>query len=258
MRSIKIIGLVAAFVVGSAGLASAQVNNCGNNAFAGTAIGAVIGGTAGGVIANDIRGFNRRGFNQRGFRRGGFGRAGFGPGFNGRGFNSFGSRGFRGRRGNGALGAVIGAVVGGVAGSQIAAARQQNCIRRARRAQQAAHTSGGFTSPNGAPIDHNARRLGDPYGGQAVTPSQPVGYTPPQPSQTAPHPSSIVTNPVASDPICCTGAGPSTTTQNDPLLGGSSPTCQILDRRTTLPDGTIVSEPVEYCQFSPGGDWVPR
>ena len=285
MRRLKIATMLAAFVLGTAGAASAQINNCNNNGFAGTAIGAVVGGTAGGLIANDFRGSR--------FRRGSFGT----------GFSQFGSRGgfgFRGnRRGNGAVGAVIGAVVGGVAGSQIAAARQRNCITQSRRQQIASQHAAPSQGYAGAPIDHNARRLGDPYGGQAVVPSQPVGYADPalQPqSHSYPSQTSIVTQPVVRAAEYCTQTGPHThsepgvihqtptsgsfpittqhepivvepiishpsgpgpvTTRSEPLSGGSFPACQILDRRTSLPDGTIVTEPVEYCQFSPGGDWV--
>lgn len=291
MRQLKIAGLIAAFVIGSAGVASAQVDNCSGNGFAGTAIGAVVGGTTGGLIANNTRGFQGRGFRGNGFNSVGFGRAGFGRS----GFNRFGGRsgfGFRGRNGNGALGAVIGAVVGGIAGNQIAAANQRNCINKLRQAQQVAHPQG--YSSGGAPIDHNARRLGDPYGGQSipVAPSQHTGYAHPAPQQ-----SSIVTQPIVRAAEFCTrtdphihnepgivhpvpagGSFPITTqhdpvvsqpgpiisspspviTQPEPLAGGNGPVCQIVDRRTTLPDGTIVSEPIEYCQFSSGGDWVPR
>ena len=293
MHLFKIAAVCATFVAGSAGIASAQVNNCDNNAFAGTAIGAVVGGTTGGLIANNTRGFRGR----SGFRSG---------------FNRFGSRGFRGRRGNGALGAVIGAVVGGVAGNQIAAARQRNCLNNFRQqqvlAQQSHHSQQGYS---GQQIDHNARRLGDPYGGKPVPQShstvyshpapQPQTYQTPQPQsyQTpGPHQTSIVTQPVVSSGEYCTrtdphthayptihatptsGTGyPSTTqqqgsfpittqqgsinqsqpviVQSAPLAGGWEPSCQVLDRRTTLPDGLIVTEPVEYCQYSPGGDWIP-
>ena len=302
MRHLKIAILAAGFAAGSAGIAAAQIDQCSGNGFAGTAIGAVVGGTTGGLIANNVG--SSRG---RSFRGGGFGRAGFGTGF-----NRFGGRsgfGVRGRRGNGAIGAVIGAVVGGVAGSQIAAARQRNCINNLRRSQQSAHSSHGYSSgQNGVPIDHNARRLGDPYSGRAIAPSQPTGYSQPAPQPThsyqssAPHQTSIVTQPVVSGSEYCTRTDPHSlsvptlhttqaggsfpiTTQHAPiaaqpgpiyseptpvfsepapivtrsqtLAGGPQAPCRVLDRRTTLPDGTIVSEPIEYCQYSPGGDWVP-
>lgn len=151
-----------------------------------------------------------------------------GGGFHGR--QSFrGRRGFQ-RRGNQPLGALLGALAGGVVGNQIATARSNNCTQ-VHIGQQGF----GYQAPSihngqvlaGGTIDYNALRLGDPYGGRQVI-SQPVQVAPP-----------LATPPVATP-------------------GVFQPNCQNVNRSTRLPDGRQVHEPVEYCQFSPGGEWVER
>lgn len=271
MRRMSFAAVLALFALGSAGTASAQINNCQGNGAIGTVVGAVVGGTAGGVIANNTRGFRNRGFRQ------GFG----GRGFRGRGF---GRRGFRGsNRGNQELGAILGAVAGGIAGNQIANARRRNCINRVQQqqvipSQQPVYTNGQVLA--GGPIDHNARRLGDPYGGQRVIQSQPVHAQPQaqvyNPAVVHSGHTSIVTDPHVHNspvhhgqggnfPISTQSTGrviqqaPSQGVfQPAPRQGVFQPTCQNVNRTTRLPDGRVLNEPVEFCQFSQGGQWIQR
>lgn len=218
MRRLSIIAALALFAAGSAGTASAQVQNCrqGNGPL-GTVVGAVVGGAAGGAIANNTRGFRGgRGFNRGGFR---------------------GGRGFRRGRGNQGLGVVLGALAGGIAGNQIANARTRNCnnIIQSQRYSQRISPNGQVL--NGGPIDYNARRLGDPYGGQRVINGQVVQQQRVQ--QVAP-------------PIQQHGQ------QQGHQQGVFQPVCQNVSRTTRLPNGRVLNEPVEFCQFSPGGEWVQR
>jgi len=245
MRRLSIATALALFALGSAATASAQSRNCqSGNGPLGTVVGAVVGGAAGGAIANNTRGFRgNRGFSRRGFR-------------GGRGFR--GNRGFRrSSRGNQELGIILGALAGGIAGNQIANARTQNCNRVKRINQhQGHHPQQGYSNGqvlSGGPIDHNARRLGDPYGGRRVI-SQP----------THPVHTSIVTNPVVQNtsmsgqfPIT-TQMGSTSSTRTTTRQGVFQPVCQNVTRTTRLPDGRVLNEPVEFCQFSQGGEWVQR
>ena len=260
MRYVTIAAALGLFAFGGTGTASAQINNCNQgNAVVGTAVGAVLGGTTGGIIANNSRGFRgSRSFRgSRGFRRGGF------------------------RRGNQGVGIVLGALAGGIVGNQIATAKSRNCITQ--------KSTYGSQNLAGGPIDHNARRLGDPYGGQRVI-AQPQQHTYSQPAtynaaatQTA-HTTSIVTQPVVSGNYCTrtdphthsspvhhptvtSGQFPITTqgqgqapqpVQPVQQQGLFQPICQNINRTTNLPDGRIINEPIEYCQFSPGGEWIQR
>ena len=210
MRRLSLAAAIALFALGSAGTASAQVKNCnqGNQA-AGTIVGAVLGGTVGGVIANDRRGFNSR----RGFR---------GSRFNSR-------RGFRGS--NQGLGIVLGALAGGVVGNQIAGAKNQNCNSFARQRQSNLHSG---QSLSGGSIDYNARRLGDPYGGQRIVDQ---------------------TQPVSANPVVAPRGQVPQPASNQ---GVFQPVCQNAIQTTRLPDGQVLNEPIEFCQFSPGGEWIQR
>lgn len=213
MRNLSIAAAIALFTLAGPGDAAAQINQCNNNgnAAAGTVVGAIVGGTTGGLIAGNRRGF--RGNNFRGFR----------------------GRGFRGgRRGNAGLGIALGALAGGIVGNQVATARTQNCFRQKQAFAQ--NQSRFQNSPDlaGGPIDYNARRLGDPYGGRTI-----VGQ------------SSVATS-------STTGTQPISTGQQGQSSGVFQPVCQNVNRETRLPDGRIINEPVEYCQFSPGGEWILR
>jgi len=210
MRRLSIAATLALFALGTVGTASAQSVNCnqGNQA-TGTIVGAVLGGTVGGVIANN----GRRSFSRRGFR---------GSRFNRRGF----------RRGNQGLGIVLGALAGGVVGNQVANANNRNCNSFSNQSHGSVYNSQNLS---GGPIDYNARRLGDPYGGQRVV------------DQTQP-----VANPVSTQPGQV--VQPSTSTNQ----GVFQPVCQNVNRSTRLPNGQILNEPVEYCQFSLGGEWIQR
>jgi len=215
MRRLSLAAAIALFALGSAGTASAQVNNCNQgNQVAGAVVGAVLGGTVGGIIANDRRGFSSR----RGFR---------GSRFNSR--RGFHRRGFR--RDNQGLGIVLGALAGGVAGNQIAGAKSGNCNSFTQQSQRNFHNRQGLA---GGPIDYNARRLGDPYGGQRI-----VNQT----QQPAANPVAVVR-----------GQG----TQPTSNRGVFQPVCENVNRSTRLPDGQILNEPIEVCQFSPGGEWIQR
>ena len=212
MRHLSLAAVLGLIMLAGSGEASAQINQCNNgNGAAGTVVGAIVGGTTGGLIANNRRGF--RGNSFRGFR---------GSGFRGRGFSSF-----RGRRGNTGLGIALGALAGGVVGNQIASARSRNCFRQQQTFSQNHNQVVNNQGLSGGPIDHNARRLGDPYGGRSIA------------SQ-----STVATSP--------------TTTQQGQSSGVFQPVCQNVNRETRLPDGHLITEAVEYCQFSPGGEWIQR
>lgn len=205
MRKLSLAAALALFTMGMTGTASAQVKNCNNgNAAVGTVVGAIVGGTTGGLIID-----NRRSFRSSGFR--------------GRGFS-------RGRRGNQGLGIALGAIAGGIVGNQIATANNRNCFRQQRsfKNQQLAHQNQQGLA--GGPIDYNARRLGDPYGGRTLTTGN---------QQT-------------------TNAPQSSVPQQGNSAGVFQPVCQDVNRQTQLPDGQIINESVEFCQFSPGGEWIQR
>ncbi len=203
---------IAALTVGSVATANAQTHQCHqDNRVAGTVIGGVVGATAGGLIANNVRRdrfVHRRGFHSR-------------RGFRGRGFRG-------GRRGNQGLGIVLGALAGGVIGNQIAANNVRNCrvvVGPQHRGDPYAgqqHT----TVLTRGPIDHNAARLGDPYGGARVV-------TPQTPDRQAPR-------------------------QQQAPSGVFQPICETVFQTTDLPNGEQIREPIEVCQFSEGGEWIPR
>lgn len=202
MRFATIAAAFGLCILGSAGTASAQAQHCNQgNAAAGTVVGAFIGGTTGGIIASNNRGFRGNSFRRGNFRRGNF------------------------RRGNQGLGIVLGALAGGVVGNQIATNNTRNCIRNLRRQQ----SNFGQHDLAGGDIDYNARRLGDPYGGQRV-----INQT-----QTGQQGQIVQQAPTRSQ-------------------GVFQPVCQNVNQTTRLPDGRVLNEPVEFCQFSPGGEWIPR
>ncbi|MEM6410307.1 MAG: glycine zipper domain-containing protein [Pseudomonadota bacterium] len=219
--------------------ASAQVINCGqDNRAAGAVVGALVGGAAGGIIANNVE---RDVFvGRRGFRghRGFYGHRGY----YGRGFR----RGrFVTRRGNQELGIVLGALAGGIIGNQIAAQNANPCPTFVSPSQrfgdpfarplQGAPTQHTAHVVADGPIDLNAVKFGDPFGGR------PVVRTPIQ----------------AQEPI--------DTRQRDDLAGGVQnlpqgvfePQCQTVFQNTELPDGGTIRQPVEVCQYSEGGEWIP-
>ena len=143
MRRIAIAATIAIFSIGSMSTASAQTGHCGqNNQFAGGVIGAIVGGTAGGLIVND----RRRGFSRGGFRRG---------------------RGFR--RNNNGVGIAIGALAGGLIGSQIANTRSRRCVQNVRRSSSSVPFAGTAqqTSSSG------------PFGGQQPYQTQPSNSSAP-------------------------------------------------------------------------------
>lgn len=216
--------------------ASAQVINCHkDNRAAGTVIGAIVGGAAGGAIANNT---TRRGFRGHGYRRG--------HGFHGRRFHRRG-RGYS-RRGNQEVGILLGAIAGGIIGNQVAASNRRQCPTGYTPSQAygdpyASGTAGGSwgnyeTYATDGPVDQNALKYGDPFGGRPVvrTPvsaqATPSGTTPPAP---APQ-----------------GQG------EIPLAGGVfRPICDTVFQTVELPDGTQQRSPVEVCQYSEGGEWIP-
>ncbi|MEM9669499.1 MAG: hypothetical protein AAF950_11295 [Pseudomonadota bacterium] len=205
--------------------ANAQVINCGpDNRIAGTAIGAIVGGTAGGVIANNIRRdvfIGRRGFYGRGFRRGRFVT----------------------RRGNQGLGIALGALAGGLIGNQVAAQNTRPCpsviatpsqrfgdpFARPLQGVQTHHTTHIVAD---GPIDLNAVRYGDPFGGRPVIRTQ--------------------NPPVNTQQRGNLSGGPSSLPQ-----GVFEPQCQTVFQTTELPDGTNSRQPIEVCQYSEGGEWIP-
>ncbi|MEO0883611.1 MAG: glycine zipper domain-containing protein [Pseudomonadota bacterium] len=229
----KKLALAAAIIaLMSAPQATAQINCGQDNRAAGAVIGAIVGGTAGGVIANNTRRdvfVGRRGF--RGHR-----------GFHGRGFR-------RGRvvtrRGNQGLGIALGALAGGVIGNQIAAQNARPCptfitpaqrygdpFARSLHGAQTHHTTHVVAD---GPIDLNAVKYGDPFGGRPVV-------------RTAAPPSPAIE-----------------TRQRDDLAGGPTqlpsgvfePQCQTVFQTTELPDGSSARQPIEVCQYSEGGEWIP-
>jgi len=220
MRRLALAATFALFSLGSIATADAQRGCSTNNQAVGGVVGAIVGGTAGGLITNDRRGRSFRG--DRGFRRGGFNR--------GRGFHR--GRGFRGgrsfRRNNNGAGIAIGAIAGGLIGSQIAAARDRNCRQQYPRYQNRAPFGGTRQDQrsNSAPFGGQQR-----YQTQPTRTSAPVSPPPPlsQPSQPAP--------------------------QNSRIF---QPVCQFVTQTTELPNGQRTSRQVEVCQFSPNGEWIPR
>lgn len=235
MRRLTLAAAISMLALGSVATASAQVRNCNtDNRAAGTIVGALVGATAGGVIANNTR--SHRGYGYRGHR-----------GFRGnRGFR--GHRGFRGsRRGNQELGIIAGALVGGVIGNQVAASNSRNCQTVVgpntyqgdpyAGQSRAYNTSQGSTYNEvlvGGNIDHNAARLGDPYGGRQVISGEVVNAS----------------QPVDVRPRSNTAA---------PTRGNVfQPVCEQVFRETQLPDGQRQREPIEVCQYSPGGEWIEQ
>lgn len=109
MRRIAIAASLAIFSLGSIATASADTRNCRQgNQFAGGIVGAIVGGTAGGLITNNNRG---RSFGRSGFSRG---------------------RGFR-RNNNNGVGIAVGAIAGGLIGSRLASTNNRNCHQQQRR-----------------------------------------------------------------------------------------------------------------------------
>lgn len=216
MRRVTLAAALTLLALGSVATANAQSRHCGqDNRVAGTVIGGLVGATAGGVIANNVR-RDRFAYN-RGFR-------------GGRGFR--GSRGFRrSRRGNQELGIVLGALAGGIVGNQIASNNVRNCSVVVGSRHQGDPFAGRRSHVlAGGDIDHNAARLGDPYGGARVVTTRQAA-----PVQRAPQPF----------------------TQQTPS-GVFQPVCETVFRTTDLPNGQRIREPIEVCQFSEGGEWIPR
>ena len=213
MRFATIAAAIGLSILGSAGTATAQTQHCNQgNAAAGTVVGAFIGGTTGGIIASNNRGFRGNSFRRGNFRRGGF------------------------RRGNQGLGIVLGALAGGVVGNQIATRNTRNCVRNLRTQQ----SSFGHHNSTDGNIDYNARRLGDPYGGQRVV------------NQTQTHTSNGHYNTTTGQQYQSAQQAPSQS------QGFFQPVCQNVNQTTRLPDGRVLNQPVEFCQFSPGGEWIQR
>ncbi len=222
MRRFALAATFALFSLGAFSTANAQTRGCGtNNQAVGGVVGAIVGGTAGGLITKDRRGRSYRG--DRGFRRNGFNR---GFGHRGRGFR--GGRGFR--RNNNGAGIAIGAIAGGLIGSQIAAARDRNC-----RQQQYGYNNNGYNTRPFSGTRQQRSSNPAPFGGQA-----PVGT---QPTRTS--------APVSPPPPLSPPAGQ----QNSRVF---QPVCQFVTQTTQLPNGQHTSEQVEVCQFSPNGEWIPR
>ena len=137
MRRIALAATLALFSLGSVATANAQSRSCGqNNQAVGGIVGALVGGTAGGLITS----------NRRSFRRGGFGSR----------------RGFR--RNNNGLGIAIGAIAGGIIGSQVAGARARDC--------HSVHNRRSNGTPFGATRQQDSSSA--PFGGQAPYSTQPV------------------------------------------------------------------------------------
>lgn len=142
MRRIALAATLALFSLGSVATANAQSRSCGqNNQAVGGIVGALVGGTAGGLITN----------NRRSFRRGSSFRRGFG-----------GRRSFR--RNNNGVGIAIGAIAGGIIGSQVAGARSRDC--------QTAHNRRSNGTPFGATSQQRSNSA--PFGGQDPYSTQPA------------------------------------------------------------------------------------
>lgn len=201
MSRYLIAGAVALLGLGSMAQAQAQTQQCQNDQVAGAVVGGLAGGVIGGAIANDRRGF-----------RGGY----YGRGYYGRGYR----RGFR--RGNRGVGIALGALAGGLIGSQVART-SPNCTNPYNGQTQVYDPYAG--DPN---IDHNARRLGDPYGGQRV------GY------QAVPQQGRILSG------------GP---TSQAPRQQAAQTECRLTDRVTNLPDGSTAVEQIQVCRQLPDGAW---
>ncbi|MEL7129227.1 MAG: hypothetical protein AAGK23_06750 [Pseudomonadota bacterium] len=234
MRKLGIIAAIS--ILSLSAPASAQVVNCGkDNRVAGTIIGTVVGGAAGGAIANNT---TRHVFVGRGFRGSRFHH---GHGFrHGRGFR----RGrFIEKRGNQELGILLGALAGGIIGNQVASANARDCVYASPSEafgdpyapSRNIKRFGTFSHVNQAgPVDLNAVKFGDPFGGRPVVRTEP-----------------------STDGGFQTNTQSSTRTQT-PLAGGVfEPICETVFQTTTLPDGTQTRAPVEVCQYSEGGEWIP-
>lgn len=208
--------------------ATAQVFDCGqDNRAAGTIVGALVGATAGGVIANNVERnvYVGRGYGHRGFRRGRFVT----------------------KRGNQEAGIILGAIAGGLVGNAVAASNARDCPTYHGNPSQAygdpyarrsigQNTTFSHVDRNG-PVDLNALKYGDPFGGRPV-----------------------VNTPVAPDPVADFPPAPlgSRSDIDEPLAGGIfEPVCDTVFQTTELPDGSSVRSPVEVCQYSEGGEWIP-
>ncbi len=224
MRRIALAATFALFSLGSIATANAQSFGCStNNQAVGGIVGALAGGTVGGLITNDRRGRSFRG--DRGFHKGSFSR---GRGFRGgRGFGR--GRGFR--RGNNGAGIAIGAIAGGLIGSQLAAAQDRNCRQLQNRRYNSRAPFGGTRQ--------DQRRSSAPFGGQ-------------QPYRTQPTRTSA---PVSPPPPLSAPSGQQQTPSNSRVF---QPVCQFVNQTTELPNGQSTSQRVEVCQFSPNGEWIPR
>lgn len=177
MRRLALAASFALFSLGSIATANAQARSCGQgNQLVGSVVGALVGGTAGGLITNDRRSSS--------FRR----RSSFRSG------RGFGRRGFQ--RNNNGLGIAVGALAGGLIGNQIAGARTRNCVQQLQR------------SNNAAPFSSSRQQRTDagPFGGQQPYQTQPTRTSAPTslppPLQTpAPSPSPATPSRVF-QPIC--------------------------------------------------------
>lgn len=235
MRRFTLAAAIAALIIGTSATASAQSVNCRqNNGAAGTVVGALVGATAGGVIANNSRSYRgHRGFRgNRGFR----GHRGY------RGNRGFrGHRGFRGsRRGNQEVGIIAGALIGGLIGNQVASSNARNCqtVVGPNTYRGDPYANRGFQNNQvlaGGNIDHNAARLGDPYGGRQVISGQQVSQ--------------------ANQPVA-----PQNTQVRGQQQGSAlfKPVCRSVERVTAYPDGQRVTEDVNVCQYSQGGEWIEQ
>ncbi|MEO1028515.1 MAG: hypothetical protein AAFX02_05600 [Pseudomonadota bacterium] len=203
MSRFLIAGAVALLGLGSMSQAQAQTQQCQNSQVAGAVVGGLAGGVLGGAIASD----------RRGFRRGGY----YGRGYYGRGYG----RGFR--RGNRGAGIVIGALAGSLIGSQLART-SNDCVTQRQYTQTYDPYAGDPT------IDQNARRLGDPYGGQRN-----VGYQ--------------QTGRVLS-------GGPVQQQVPQPQQQQTVPTeCRLTEQVTNLPDGSQAVDQIQVCRELPNGAW---
>ncbi len=208
--------------------ATAQVFECGqDNRAAGTIVGALVGATAGGVIANNVERdvFVGHGYGHHGFRHGHFVT----------------------RRGNQEAGIILGAIAGGLVGNAVAASNARNCPTYHGNPSQAfgdpyargtlgQNTGFSHVDPRG-PVDLNALKYGDPFGGRPGVRT-------------------------SAEPATAIEEGPRPLNRRSdldtPLAGGVFvPVCDTVFQTTELPDGASVRSPVEVCQYSEGGEWVP-
>lgn len=231
MRRFTLAAAIVALTLGTAASASAQSYNCGqDNRAAGTVVGAIVGATAGGVIANNSKSY-----------RGGRGYRGH------RGFRSHrgyrGGRGYRSSRGNQEVGIIAGALIGGLIGNQVASSNVRNCQTvvgpNTYRGDPYATRQTGFSQTlAGGTIDHNAARLGDPYGGRQVVDGRYVNTTQPADPRG-------VTNNNAID-------------ANRSNTGVFQPVCKTIERSTSYSGGDPFYEEVDVCQYSQGGEWIEQ